>query len=504
MKQMKKIASLLLALALIMGLAVSASAVDITVNNATATNKYDFYRVFDASVGAGTEVTYTVNATYQDALEQATGKTVGSEIVAYVAGLNADGMRTFADDLYEAIKTNTIAADKTVTAAGTSVTASGLETGYYLVAERVTDKSDSVSLVMLDTAGNQNITITTKEDEPTIKKYIVLEDGTEVTSTEVYEGEVLDYKVEGTISNKYANYKTYTYRIVDDLSGALDLVDGSVKVFVQNGEDSYDVTTAFTKEPVTGDGNFDFSLTAELKALDAADDRFEITGATKIVATYSATCSNRNVLQGGHYNSVKLQFENDPYDEDPVNITGETPVDRVSAYGFVLTVNKTDGADTALNGAGFTLYKWNEETSAYDLVKEINKPGDSTFVFPKVETGKYKLEETTVPAGYNKAEDIIFTIEADYDNMNLNSVTVKNEEDAVISGTEGEGKTFVLGKDGNGNINGTMSVTVKNLAGTELPETGGIGTTIFYVVGGILVLAAVVLLVTKKRMANAA
>ena len=510
MKQMKKIASLLLALALIMGLAVSASAadVDIKVENATNNNHYDFYRVFDATPSAaGDEITYSVNTRYNKALrlaiigdaEDTTMKL--SEMVAHVAALkdDAEGMREFADDLYAAIKTRTLNYDYTVQATGNEVKAT-VAPGYYLVAERVTDKADTVSLVMMDTAGNKNITISTKEDDPTVKKWIDLGDDNLVKQTEVSNGEVLNFKVVGTISSKYANYEEYTYRFVDDCSGGLTLDQSSIKVFVKNGENTYDVTDDFTVSDFTVKG---FKLEAELMALDAAHTEFEITGSTEIIATYSATCNGQTVMNGGYYNNVKLEFENDPYNEQEGITTGETPKDRVAAFGFKVTVNKVDGNDVALNGAGFTLYKW--DATAGDYVQygdEIVQPSSSTFEFPAMESGKYKLVETTVPAGYNKAADIEFEIVPTYaaDGQSLQALVVKDGAGNVISG---DGKTFTLGLDANDRINGTMSLTVKNQAGTELPDTGGIGTTIFYIVGGMLVLAAAVLLITKKRMVNA-
>ena len=105
--------------------------------------------------------------------------------------------------------------------------------------------------------------------------------------------------------------------------------------------------------------------------------------------------------------------------------------------------------------------------------------------------------ETTVPEGYNKADDVVFEVVPTYDTTTdpdtLTALTVENEAGEVIStGNEATFSTIVL--------EGKVVTDVVNVAGTELPSTGGVGTTIFYIAGGILVVAAIVLLVAKKRM----
>ena len=95
--------------------------------------------------------------------------------------------------------------------------------------------------------------------------------------------------------------------------------------------------------------------------------------------------------------------------------------------------------------------------------------------------------ETTVPSGYNKAADITFTIEC------AEPTEVKSASDKAVWSTSSD----KIDTDGS-----EFTGTVENKTGTLLPETGGIGTTIFYVVGGLLMLAAFVLLVSKKRMAT--
>ena len=105
----------------------------------------------------------------------------------------------------------------------------------------------------------------------------------------------------------------------------------------------------------------------------------------------------------------------------------------------------------------------------------------STKYLIGLDVGTYIMEETLVPAGYNKCADITVTITAAHeetDKENAKTVIKFNNADPIVN-------------------------NVVNKSGATLPETGGIGTTIFYALGGLMVVAAAVLLVTKKRMATA-
>ena len=162
-----------------------------------------------------------------------------------------------------------------------------------------------------------------------------------------------------------------------------------------------------------------------------------------------------------------------------------------------------DGQETALKDAQFVLYKIVGEKKSYAVVDQNNKitawtenAHDSAkdikaSVFTTPENGKfsiigldadtYYLEEIKAPAGYNAlAEPIKVVITAEFNNQtNVGTATVTYNEKF------------------------TGEVKIENKTGVELPTTGGIGTTIFYVVGGILVLGAAVLLITRKRMSKA-
>ena len=197
----------------------------------------------------------------------------------------------------------------------------------------------------------------------------------------------------------------------------------------------------------------------------------------------------------GNPNEARLEYSNNPYGGG----TGITPWDKVIVFTYELVANKVDGSNNPLEGAGFTLYKYDMATSNYVVVKEFandeaGKEGkQTTFTFSRLDAGQYKLEESKVPDGYNKAEDLIFKVVAKYetnaDNPKFGELKITDLNDKEIT------DKFTLNQ-----TKDQATTNVVNLSGTELPSTGGMGTTILYVVGAILVIGAGILLVTKKRM----
>lgn len=160
-----------------------------------------------------------------------------------------------------------------------------------------------------------------------------------------------------------------------------------------------------------------------------------------------------------------------------------------------------DGEQNPLEGAEFTLEKFvadEEGTETYNEVKgnwtsvgaaEVTEEG-TKFTFKGLDDGAYRLTETKTPDGYNTIEPIIFTVTAEHeiesDNPALTSLN-GNKVSGEITFTPNQGE-------------GSLTATVVNQSGLELPETGGMGTKIFYLAGGILALGEGLLLVTRKRM----
>lgn len=520
MKKIKKIASFLLAIVMVFTMATSANAAptNITING-TGT-EYKAWRILNSTDGGSGKFAYTLNSNYTAILQTITGKTTETDIIAYINALgtpdyDTDGVtiikaasekiREFADAVYRGIisagiSSDVVAVDKVF---------ENVEQGYYLIAETSVDgTNDSHSLVMLDTAGNDNITITSKEDVPTLVKEVketndttgVVTDWQEAGSYDI--GDVIPFRLTGTLPSNYANYTTYTYKFHDKLANGLTLDVSSIKVYI----DGKEVSNTAYQVVTPGVDSCSFEVVFDnLKEVVASDGVTKATADSKITVEYNARLNASAVIGAdGNLNIASLEYSNNPYGTG----TGETPEDKVIIFTFDLVVNKTDGTNP-LPGAGFTLYK-NVNGTLFIVGEEIT--GGTTFKFTGLDCGKYELVETTVPAGYNKVPALVFTIEPTYTpgvNINNNStdvptlsnLVVKNAANEVISGA---GMTFTVVLDPNSTPenDGTLNTTVVNNSGTELPSTGGMGTTIFTVGGIGLMVLATVLFVTKRKVSE--
>ena len=482
--------ALLAAFALVLAMAVPAFAASITINGTGKT--YKAYKLLNATVsgtGEDKKISYTVNVKYADVLKAATSATDEKGIIKAIEGkTEATAIRSFANDIYEKIKAGKIAEDYT----STGKIFSNVDKGYYLIVETELDgNADTYSLVMLNTADQDNVTVTSKEDSPTFEKKI--KDKNDSTGVESgwqdgadYDiNDVVPFKLQGTVPQNYGAYNTYKYVFHDKMSSGLTFDASSVVVKVGGTAitSGYSVVTESLEDDCTFEVRFE-----NLKDISA------VTAGCTITVEYNATLNDKAVIgSAGNPNEAELEYSNNPYGDG----TGKTPWDKVIAFTYQLVAKKVDKDGSSVEGAGFTLYKWSNEEDKYVAVSgEIT--GVTTFNFKGIDAGQYKLVESTVPDGYTKAEDLVFTVVATYDTENndpkFGTLTIK-DEDKVIS--DGKDKVFTVNL-----VAGSFTTDVVNLTGTTLPSTGGMGTTVFYVVGGGLMAVAVVLLVTKKRMEN--
>lgn len=497
MKNVKKIFALALALMMVLSLATTAFATEISFTGGADGAVYSAYKLLNATQD-GDKYAYTVNAKYAEILKAETGKTEDEAIVAYISNLDAAGIRAFANDVYAAIKTAGLAADEV----SVNDIIADAEQGYYLIAETTLGDShpeypeyngDTYSLVMVDTVGDDKITITTKESFPDVDKEVLEKnDSTGVSHWGEHAdydiGDKVEYRVRATVSGQYEGYINYWYEIGDTMDAGLTY-NYDLKIMVGSTE----VTDLFT----IVEDDHGFTATANLKEWT----EFTVTHNTVFNLTYSATL-NENAVSGvpGNKNAVQVKFQNDPYAIDDPTDPGTTPPDVNIVFTFDSIVNKVDEKGAPLTTAGFTLYKYNHDTASWVQIG-TERTGASTYDFRGLDEGIYKLVETKVPDGYNKADDIEFHIHPVYDTT---------KDPVQMTGLE------IVDKDGDPldifkiDITGDkkfeentyeFETTIVNKPGKELPTTGGMGTTLFYIFGGLMFVGAAVLLVTKKRMA---
>ena len=485
MKYFKKIASLVLALALALVLAVPAMAANtysITINNSATGHTYEAYQIFTGDLAtneAGNKV--LSNIVWGSGISEA-GKTALGD-----AATKAETLKTEADAkafAKEVAPYLTTAAGSANTVTDGKYVISGLAAGYYLVKDKdgsVTGEGDAYTEYIIKVVGN--VTADPKSDVPEVEKKVKdTNDSTGETSgwqdSADYDiGDSVPFQLTATLADNVSAYTTYKIVFHDTLSAGLTYNNDAKVTF--NGTD---VTSYFTITETNG------TLTITCDNVKA----FSATNSSVITVEYTATLDDDAVLGSvGNPNEVYLEYSNNPNkSEAGNNETGNTPKDVVVVFSYKVIVNKVDGEGAPLTGAEFTMEKYNKETGEWEAITAVKNDEGTTFTFSGLDDGKYRLKETTTPNGYNTIDDIYFTITATHD------IEADNPALTGLSGDVTTGKiTFTASLPA-----GSLTTNVVNQSGATLPETGGIGTTIFYVLGAVLVVGAGVVLVTKKRM----
>lgn len=542
MKSMKKLVTLLLSLVMLCALAMPAMAegndnYSITINGAVAGHTYTAYQVFKGEYYKGNRQVEGKDAEYLSDVEW--GKDVdgaailtelknnetlsekfadadSAEKVAYVLQAMNDksaDLDEFARVVGRHLKERTNSGFAKIPADDTTKKGviSNLSAGYYFVKD-----SDSTAIAdgeiatkfLVEVVGKAEVTV--KAQAPEFKKEIVKDNATDNNKgTSVNVGDPVKFRLTANVPDM-ASFDDYTFTMHDTLSEGLTFNKDTVKVTVNGTQivntastsDKYTLTypATDTKETFTISFNKD-----QLKGYVQHTDNNTTFGAT-IVVEYTATLNDKALNKDVETNKAHLEYTNDPSGNGTG--IGKTPEVPVYVYDFDLTVDKFDGTknETAdanskrLKGATFILYKvdgegdnaknlyyvQNEKTKAVTWTETEAKATKFTTdengktTFQGIAAGTYYLRETQAPAGYN---------------------SLKGDAKVEITATykeNGELDTHSATSTSNGQY--IQVHAIPNKAGAVLPSTGGIGTTIFYVLGSILALGAAVLLIAKKRM----
>ena len=414
-----------------------------------------------------------------------------------------------------------------------------LDAGYYLVldvTEFAGDAKDTVkNLALLQMTKKGTFDIENKTDIPEVEKKVAdandtedaaVTDPAEVAADDWKDSadhdvnDVIPYKLTGTLPTNYADYKTYNYEFTDVMCGGLTYNEDA-KVYAVNNGTKTEITSHAT---ITGSGK-GATLVVTFTDLKAITDA-TINNNTKIVVEYTATLNGDAVMGAtGNPNTVVLKYSNNPnYGGD--GETGETPEDKVIVFTYKVDVNKVDQDNEDLAGAAFTLYKnykgytddeitaaektvvtaikYNNDKNTYPIADGdkwvqvgTTTAGTATdFAFERIDDGEYLLVETTTPSGYNAVKPSKFEVTATHTAGAVPELSTLSATDSKGTSTD-LGEITLTTEDENVGV----ETTIINQSGSTLPETGGIGTTIFYVLGAILVLGGTVVLVTRRRMA---
>lgn len=554
--------SLVMLLALVVP-ASAAENYSITIHNDKTGHTYEAYQIFAGTVSSDEETNGETGGPMLGDITWGSGVD-GAALLAALKAADEEKYDacTTAADVAEALGAEgataadaaafaDIAAQHLTTAAKTATAPNddgnyiieGLPAGYYLVKDSLQEDDNQTGQVLSDYIVQVlgNVTMDPKDSGiPTLEKKVAeqgkgdegkydLDGGYGKYYNDVADwniGDSVPFKLIASIPNNIESYDEYKFVFHDTLSNAFTLEENSIKVFVA-------ATTAANVEQFTPqdddlyqvavDGQ-SFTLTIpDINPLDAHGNP-----ANYVIITYSATLNeNAEIGLNGNENTAYLEFSNDPNGDG----LGRTAEDTVIVFTYELDGTKVDGkTQAALQNAKFVLLngakteaamvvdgkvtgwvKVDSEAAAGDVqmpgtYKEwverygqqnviLTSAADGTFKIAGLDDGTYYLREIQAPNGYNLLEeDVKLVITAETSNVQNwagepdQALTALN-----ISVNDGVAQDGVLDT-------GIVNVTVRNNQGATLPETGGMGTTLFYIIGGLLVVGAGILLVVRIRM----
>lgn len=405
------------------------------------------------------------------------------------------------------------------------------DAGYYLVKNSVVPTgNEAYTNYILKVVGNEKVE--NKSSVPTVDKKVknsANTDETDATGTTASIGDTVTFTLTGTLPDKYADYNTYKYVFHDTLDAGLTLNSDSITVYKDSINKTNEIDNG--KYTVKNSGLTD-NCTFEVVFEDLKKSGLTLDKDSKIIVVYSATV-NENAIIGtdGNKNTVKLEYSNDPNwgggENEP---TGNTPESYVKVYSTGLKLQKIDGqTKAALTGAKFTIegtthqigytyrpsesgtyykqadgrysttvpenpenvtkYERIEATTGQQKFTATAEVGsDGTLVIRGLGAGTYTITEIVAPTGYNLLKDpIIITIAGNATNNGVTWTVKKDSESLNPDNTD----------------NHLYLLQVQNNKGSTLPSTGGMGTKLFYTIGGILMAGAAIVLVVRKRRSDA-
>ncbi len=512
MKKMKSFFALLIAMVMVLGMSTSVFAQtvgtaadgkgNITISNASKGETYAVYKLFDATNsatqtnGESNSIAYT--GTIPDSLSAYFTADAAGNITATDAAKNGDSL---SDAAIAALKA--WAATQTATASvvsdGTELTFAGLDYGYYVVTTTQGETAISVD------STKPNATIIDKNTTPPISNPTKTAD-----DKDVFIGQTVTYTVKFGTANFDGTKQIISYTVKDTpATGSLEDINVTSIIVDDDG----DTTTTTDQTTLTVQQFANNQITIPWASGNATDGYSSLykNGATLII-TYTAKVAATAAVDGaGNTNEVELSYKTDDNEDHPYQ---QKITDTIFTYA--LAIKKVDQAGGNLAGAVFelpfyvsttaaadgayvaidpTAYAALDDTAKADYTNSLTTPADGLIKIKGIQQGTYSFTETEAPKGYNK-------------------LTAPVSVDAVKTGSTTTSVTTYFDADGNKvdehvdtgfdvlvSINDLAAtpVVVVNKTGTELPSTGGIGTTIFYILGAILVLGAGIVLVTRRR-----
>lgn len=508
------------------GLAKAAGNPEITVTSHEGDHTYGAYQVFKGDLaevdgtqvlsniewGTGVKSADLLNALVQEnLLTGVTAQSSAADVAKALEGADSAKALAFAKLVSKNLSTTKSDFTKSGTAAPFTYKTGTVAAGYYVVVDTDTNAS-ALTTPILQVVGP--VTVESKSSVPTSGKKV--QETTGIDTSKVNDGETaydvtanyeigadVPFLLDGTVSQNIADYKTYKYAFVDELSKGFTFNADSVEVYV--GTTKVDATKyTVTQETITDAGKYQDGTRirvafANLKDVPGVDAN------SKITVRYTAKLNEKSEAGKPQPNKVHVEYSKKASD-DQGEPTGETPDKEVFVFTYKVDSEKVDAdkPETKLQGAEFRLLNADKSKAAIISDGKItgwaaDVAGGTTFEVPaggkfSVEgldaDVQYYLEETKAPAGYNLPSG-----NAKYTSIKL-AATIKTEEgkDPAVNVLKLDQVADTTPADGT-----FSTLQIKNSKGSTLPETGGIGTTIFTIVGVTAMVAAAGGFVLRNR-----
>lgn len=506
MKATKKLLAFLLAATMLLALLPSAFATTptgytLTINNTTEGHTYVVYQVFTGELSGVPGAYVLSNVKYGTSWNGKTGSVEEEVLTAYEHRSAEENIDAFFTDCTQPATYRNVASAK----GSTQIVVD--HPGYYIVKEvsESVPEGEGYTKAIVQVVGDTTIDV--KSGTASSQKKVKDKDDSEGIETDWQDtadydlGDNVPFQLSATVSPNFTQCeKDYQLTFHDVQSEGLSFNnDVVVKIGGEEVESSHYTVTTNTDDGCTFHVHF-----GNLKTVATVNGN-NVGNGSVITVEYTSKLNDQAVMgSAGNSNKSHITFTN-KYNSNQPDEDGKTPDDEVIVYTFKLVVNKVtanDGGDAETNptkplkGAEFTLYKFDSQTGDYVVYRDYEGKTDNVkltateFQWLRLDAGKYKLVETTTPEGFNTIEPIEFKVVANHSNdpEKLELVSLSGDR---ISGNATFNATVA---------DGSLTTAVINVAGNTLPSTGGMGTTIFYVLGSILAIGAAILLISKKRM----
>lgn len=487
---MKKLFAFLMSLSLVFAMTVTSFAETVNINGDLSDHTFEFYQILSGDQTA-TDSSTLANIQWGSGIDSTA---FVADLVNYETGdpatkifASVDSAEKFAEilanyqdysDVANAIAEMAFAHLGTKTEVTITDGSVDLDPGYYLIVDttNVNGSADAKNKALLQVTKNEDIEISLKTMKPTFNKKVQDNEGTPTWGdyADYNIGDEVPFKLTATFPTTGMDYyDAYAIKMTDTYDTTLfEYVADSAEVYVSGTKD--DALTANVNTTTAGSIVFEDT---DIKHYTAKDNEITVEVYFKLKLKTTANVTATTFVSNP--NSATLEFSNDP------NSTGKGLIrDQVDVYTYQVELNKTNTKGEKLAGVGFQLTNAAGEYLTADgtwttTETEILTNADGKITFKGLDEGTYTLIESKPLGGYNSIPNKTVVITSDADDTATEApdtltITVDNTE--------------------------VTSIDVVNKQGSVLPETGGMGTTLFYVLGGALVVVAGVILVSRKRM----